>query len=430
MTDIWYNFSWRDDMKESREVELKSTITNTFLKTVSAFSNYNTGKIIFGVDDSGKIIGLENIEELCLDLENKINDNISPKPDFKFIKDNKKNIITLIVEEGMNKPYLYKGKAYKRNDTSTVEVDKVELNRLTLLGLNQYYEELKAKNQNLEFNILKEELEEKLLLKNFSKDILKTLNLYDDKNGYNNAAELLADKNSFSGVDIAKFGKNIDEILDRNLLVNISIILQYKKTLEVFNRYYKYEQILGSERIEKELIPERAFREVIANALIHRTWDVNSNIRISMYEDKLEVSSPGGLPTGISEKEYLNGQISQLRNPILANIFFRLKYIEMFGTGIRRINKSYKDYAVKPNFEIFENSIKITLPIIETKLFLTTDERIVMDILEKGNILSSSEILEMTEFKKDKLNRLLKKLIQKNYVDIIGNGRGTRYFKK
>ena len=417
-------------MKESREVELKSTITNTFLKTVSAFSNYNTGKIIFGVDDNGKIIGLENIEELCLDLENKINDNISPKPDFRFIKDTKKNIITLIVEEGLNKPYLYKGKAYKRNDTSTVEVDKVELNRLTLLGLNQYYEELKARKQDLEFKVLKKELEEKLSLKNFSKDVLKTLNLYDDKNAYNNAAELFADKNSFSGIDIAKFGKSIDEILDRNLFINISVILQYQKTLEVFNRYYKYEQILGSERIEKKLIPEKAFREVIANALIHRTWDVNSNIRISMYEDKIEVSSPGGLPSGISEKEYLNGQISQLRNPILANIFFRLKYIEMFGTGIKRINESYKDFVIKPNFEIFENSIKITLPIIETKLLLTTDERIVMDILEKGNILSSSEILEMTEFKKDKLNRLLKKLIQKNYIDIIGNGRGTRYFKK
>ena len=417
-------------MKESRELELKATITNTFLKTVSAFSNYNTGKIIFGVDDNGKIIGLENIEELCLDLENKINDNISPKPDFRFIKDTKKNIITLIVEEGLNKPYLYKGKAYKRNDTSTVEVDKVELNRLTLLGLNQYYEELKARKQDLEFKVLKKELEEKLLLRNFSKDVLKTLNLYDDKNGYNNAAELLADKNTFSGVDIAKFGKSIDEILDRNLFVNISIILQYQKTLEAFNRYYKYEQILGSERIEKELIPEKAFREVIANALIHRTWDVNSNIRISMYEDKIEVSSPGGLPSGISEKEYLNGQISQLRNPILANIFFRLKYVEMFGTGIRRINESYKKFTVKPNFEIFENSIKITLPITKTELFLTTDEKIIMDILEKGNILSSSEILEKVEFKKDKLNRILKNLIQKNYIDIIGNGRGTKYFKK
>ena len=418
-------------MKESRELELKSTITNTFLKTVSAFSNYNTGKIIFGVDDTGQIIGLENIEELCLDLENKINDNINPKPDFKFIKDNKKNIITLIVKEGLNKPYLYKGKAYKRNDTSsTVEVDKVELNRLTLLGLNQYYEELKARKQDLEFKVLKKELEEKLLLKNFSKDVLKTLNLYDEKNGYNNAAELLADKNTFSGTDIAKFGKNIDEILDRNLFANISIISQFQNTLEVFNRYYKYEQILGSERIEKELIPEKAFREVIANALIHRTWDVNSNIKISMYEDKIEVSSPGGLPSGISEKEYLNGQISQLRNPILANIFFRLKYIEMFGTGIRRINESYKKFAVKPNFEIFENSIKITLPITKTELFLTTDEKIIMDILEKGNILSSSEILEKVEFKKDKLNRILKNLIQKNYIDVIGNGRGTKYLKK
>ena len=417
-------------MKESKELELKSTITNTFLKTVSAFSNYNSGKIIFGIDDNGKIIGLENIEELCLDLENKINDNISPKPDFRFIKDTKKNIITLIVEEGLNKPYLYKGKASKRNDTSTVEVDRIEFNRLTLLGLNQYYEELKARKQDLEFKVLKKELEEKLSLKNFSKDVLKTLNLYDDKNAYNNAAELLADKNTFSGVDIAKFGKSIDEILDRNLFVNISIILQYQKTLEVFNRYYKYEQILGSERIEKELIPEKAFREVIANALIHRTWDVNSNIRISMYEDKIEVSSPGGLPSGISEKEYLNGQISQLRNPILANIFFRLKYIEMFGTGIRRINESYKNFAVKPNFEIFENSIKITLPITKTELFLTTDEKIIMDILEKGNILSSSEILEKVEFKKDKLNRILKNLIQKNYIDVIGNGRGTKYLKK
>ena len=417
-------------MKESRELELKSTITNTFLKTVSAFSNYNTGKIIFGVDDNGKIIGLENIEELYLDLENKINDNISPKPDFKFIKDTKKKIITLIVEEGFNKPYLYKGKAYKRNDTSTVEVDKVELNRLTLLGLNQYYEELKARKQDLEFKVLKKELEEKLSLKNFSKDVLKTLNLYDEKNGYNNAAELLADKNTFSGTDIAKFGKNIDEILDRNLFTNISIISQFQNTLEVFNRYYKYEQILGSERIEKELIPEKAFREVIANALIHRTWDVNSNVRISMYEDKIEVSSPGGLPSGISKKEYLNGQISQLRNPILANIFFRLKYIEMFGTGIRRINESYKNFAVKPVFEIFENSIKITLPIIKTELFLTTDERVIMDILEKGNILSSSEILEKVKFKKDKLNRILKNLIQKNYIDVIGNGRGTKYLKK
>lgn len=417
-------------MKESRELEFKATITNTFLKTVSAFSNYHSGRIIFGIDDNGNVVGLDEIEEFCLDLENKINDNISPKPDFRFIKDRKQKTITLVVDEGVNKPYLYKGKAYKRNDTSTVEVDRIELNRLTLLGLNRYYEELKAKNQNLEFTVLKKELEEKVSLKEFSKDVLKTLNLYDDKNGYNHAAEILADKNAFPGIDIAKFGKNIDEILDRNLFTHISIISQYKKTMEIFNRYYKYEQVVGSERIEKELIPERAFREVLANALIHRTWDINSNIRIAMYDDKIEVSSPGGLPSGISKKEYLNGQISQLRNPILGNIFFRLKYIEMFGTGIRRINESYKNFMVKPSFEIFENSIKIVLPVLVTKLLLTTDEERIMEVFKEGNILSSGEILKMTEFKKDKLNRLLKKLLQKNYIEMIGKGRGTKYLKR
>ena len=227
---------------------------------------------------------------------------------------------------------------------------------------------------------------------------------------------------------------------------NVSIKKDYKENLKKIKEFVKenfdkgdiiliqgnwgYTYNLVKWSIEKELIPEKAFREVIANALIHRTWDVNSNIRISMYEDKIEVSSPGGLPSGISEKEYLNGQISQLRNPILANIFFRLKYVEMFGTGIRRINESYKKFAVKPNFEIFENSIKITLPITKTELFLTTDEKIIMDILEKGNILSSSEILEKVEFKKDKLNRILKNLIQKNYIDVLGNGRGTKYLKK
>lgn len=85
-----------------------------------------------------------------------------------------------------------------------------------------------------------------------NQDILKTLELYSDKNGYNNAGALLADKNKF---------------------------------------------------------PEKAFCEAIANALVHRAWDVNASIKVSMYEDRIEIASPGGLPSGMSEQEYLNGQI-------------------------------------------------------------------------------------------------------------------------
>lgn len=216
-------------MKENRELELKLIITNTFLKTVSAFANYGSGRIIFGIDDNGKVVGIDDLDETCLNLENKINDNIVPKPNFSFIKNNRDKTITLVVKEGLDKPYLYKGKAYKRNDTSTIEVDRLELNRLTLEGMNRYFEELRSNDQDLKFEILKKELKEKLGIENFSIDLLKTLNLYNDKEGYNNAAALVADRNSFSGIDIARFGKDINEILDRNIFVNMSIFLNFIK---------------------------------------------------------------------------------------------------------------------------------------------------------------------------------------------------------
>lgn len=94
-------------MNENRYLEYKETITNTFLKTVSAFSNFGTGRIVFGVKDDGSIVGLSDIENAKLDLENKINDSISPKPYYHFEVSNKGKTLTLIVEEGEYKPYLY-----------------------------------------------------------------------------------------------------------------------------------------------------------------------------------------------------------------------------------------------------------------------------------------------------------------------------------
>ncbi len=81
-----------------------------------------------------------------------------------------------------------------------------------------------------------------------------------------------------------------------------------------------------------DLVPEEAFRESVANALIHRAWDLNANIRISMYDDRIEITSPGGLINGITKDEYITGMISMLRNPIISNIFYRLGIVEIFGT--------------------------------------------------------------------------------------------------
>ena len=413
-------------MKETKKLEFKSDITNTFLKTVSAFANYEGGQIKFGVADDGEVIGLKNPVQSCLDIENKINDTIRPQPQYELVVQESDKTVILTVEEGRNKPYTYKSKAYRRNDTATIEVDELELTRLILQGKNINYEELPADNQELSFKILEKRAKQEIGIKSLNKDVLKTLNLYSDSDGYKQAAALLADENEFPGIDIARFGESISIILKRVTFEHESVLEELEKAVRIYRDYYQYEEIQGIERKKVEKIPEEAFRETIANALIHRTWDVNAHIRVMMFDDRIEISSPGGLPTGISEEEYLKGNVSILRNPILGNVFYRLHIVEILGTGIVRIQEAYKYSDKKPVFEIFDNSIKVILPVIGNA-DLTEDEKVVYEVLSKTMPKSISEITDMTPFGKSKVTTLLKSLARKNYVSVTGNGRGTKY---
>ena len=417
-------------MRETRTLEFKEAITNTFLKTVSAFSNYDGGTIFLGFDDDGNIKGLPDVKPSCLDIENKINDSISPQLNYTLEIQNNDQTIKLTVKSGLQKPYLYKSKAYKRNDTATIEVDTLELSRLILDGKNIRFEELPCKEQELSFEVLHRKLKESIQIETFNQDTLKTLNLYDSVNGYNNAAGLLADKNHFPGIDLVKFGENISIIQKRTTFENISVLDAYEKSIAIFRDYYQYEVIQGADRKKMEKIPEAAFREAIANALIHRVWDVDSQIRVSMFDDRIEVVSPGGLPSGITAEEYLSGKLSVLRNRNLANVFYRLGFVEIFGTGITRIKQLYEESLVKPDFEISENIIKIVLPIFENNLNLTEDETIIYKVLSKTMLKPISEIAPYVPFGKSKTTQLLKDMGQKGVVIVEGKGRGTKYIIK
>lgn len=414
-------------MRETRTLEFKETITNTFLKTVSAFSNYDGGTIFFGVDDDGNIKGLPDVKQACLDIENKINDSITPQPDYTLEVQNNDQTIKLTVKSGLQKPYLYKSKAYKRNDTATIEVDTLEFSRLVLDGKNIRFEELPCKDQELSFEILHRKLKETVRIENFDKDTLKTLNLYDDVNGFNNAAGLLADKNHFPGIDIVKFGENISIIQKRSTFENISVLEVYEKAIDVFRDYYQYEVIQGADRKKMEKVPEAAFREAIANALIHRVWDVNSQIRVSMFDDRIEIVSPGGLPSGITEEEYLSGKLSVLRNRNLANVFYRLGFVEIFGTGITRIKQLYAESLIKPDFEVSENAIEIVLPIFEKNADLTENEIVIYKLLSKTMLKPISEVAPYVPFGKSKTIKLLKEMCQKGVIAVEGKGKGTKY---
>jgi len=419
--------------KENYKLEFKEAVSKTFLKTVSAYANYNDGKIIFGLDDNGNVVGVrDSAKEEALRIENMINDCLTPVPYFEMsIKEVEgKTIIIVEVKKGKDSPYYYKGKAYKRGDTATIEVDRFELRRLALEGINMDYEERKASSQDLSFNKLETSLKKVAGIERINLDILKTLNLYHKDGYYNTAGELLADQNDivFSGIDIVKFGKDINKILYRKTISNVSLLAQFDSTVNIFEQYYLFEEIDGYNRIKKELIPREAFRESLANAIVHRVWDTNSYIQIAMYEDKIEINSPGGLPTGIAEDEYLYGNISVLRNPIVAGVFNRLNIIEKFGTGIARINKEYTHSITKPAFEVSENRIRIILPVCENDLIdLSEDENKIYQLLKEEIELSRKEIDLKTGFNKAKTLRILNRLVDKNTIQKIGSGATLTY---
>lgn len=412
--------------RESVNLEYKETVTNTFLKTVSAFANYGSGDIIFGIADDGEKKGVADPVKSCLDIENRINDNISPVPKY-WLSVQQGNLIDLHVEEGRSKPYTYKNKAYRRSDSASVPIDRLEYNRLVLIGINKNFEDLPAFNQDLHFSVLEKHLMEKLGIEKITTDILKTLQLYSKKNGYNRAAEMLADVNSFHGTDIVRFGKTINQMMERETTEEKSVLTQYDNAVHMFRRYYQYESIEGVERKTKYLIPEEAFREALANALVHRRWDIPADINISMFEDRIEISSPGGLPEGVTEEEYLHNQISVLRNPIVASIFFRLDLIESFGTGIQRIRETYSESVLKPEFYVYANSLRVVLPTLKETEVLTGDEETVLNVMNKNIWLSRENIDERAGFSKDHTIRVLNSLLEKHLIGKSGRGRGTKY---
>ncbi len=417
-------------MRETNDLEFKESITKTFLKTVSAFANYGTGRIVFGVDDSGATIGLSDPTADALRIENMINDSLDPVPHFSLDIDENDRTVLLTVAEGKSKPYLYSKKAYRRADSATVEVDRTEFGRLVLTGRNLTFDEIASSRTDLTFSLLSQRLMEHLGLTAFDENSLRTLGLLNADGTYTKAAEIFSDRNGLAGIDIVKFGDNISELLDRKTVAGESILGQYDAALEMYERYCTYETVSQAARKRVERAPFEAFREAVANALVHRTWDAAANVTISIHSNRVVIVSPGGLPSGVSAEDYLGGGISIPRNPIVANIFFRLDYIEQFGTGIARINEAYGNLPAKPIFEIRENSLAVTLPFGAAQAAkLTADESAMLDEMSRNLLLSRKELEARTGFSKDKAIRLLNGLVSRGLVVKEGSGRGRKYRK-
>ncbi|MCR1901980.1 ATP-binding protein [Ligilactobacillus apodemi] len=132
---------------------------------------------------------------------------------------------------------------------------------------------------------------------------------------------------------------------------------------------------------------------------------------------------------GSQKLEYLSGYLSVPRNPLIANIFFRLNYIEMFGTGILRIKQAYVNEIVSPKFKVTPNALVVILPVLNVADDLSADEWQVLAQFEADKPLSKRQLVAQTNLSASKISRILLNLVEKNLLTKIGAGRATQYHK-
>jgi ATP-dependent DNA helicase RecG len=270
---------------------------------------------------------------------------------------------------------------------------------------------------------------------------MKSLGLFTEK-GHNNAAALLADSNSeiSNSVDFICYHDNsLLNIKDRIKVESSSLIEHFNKATLFYDKHINKGHIIdGFYREEIPDIPKEAYREAILNSIIHRDYSRNGSNRIEIFPDRVEITSIGTLPPGISENEFINGTISNVRNQIVADLFLRCHLIERLGTGIRKIKYLFNKSSNQPTFKVFQNSIQIILPKLNITYMLSDSMRSKLESEEDKllNYIFSLEKVTRPEvekymgIKKTKATNLLKVLIDKNFIIKIGNGKSTYYKAK
>lgn len=354
-------------MIESQILEFKRQINDDFVKEIIAFLNTNDGVIYVGIDDSGNVIGLNNVNKEQERISNIVSDNINPnaisniKIDIEKI--DKKNVIKLTIKEGYDKPYykksagIYEG-TYIRSGSTSRKINEEYFKEMIRKTSKISYEEKIAKNQNLTFNMTS------IFFKNhdipFEENNKRTLGIIDNEKNYTNLGYFLSDQFDIC-TKILLYNSKEEENLIRIKEFNGSLIFQTDSILNFFSAYNEIKtKFINNIRINVPSYPEVALREVIENSIIHTDYEKKSGVTIKIFEDRLEIISIGGLVENIKKSEIFKG-ISILRNKKLGDIYYKLGYIERYGTGINKILNAYKNQKMQPDFLISDNIFKVTL---------------------------------------------------------------------
>lgn len=391
------------DFKE--EVEYRKP--KSWLKSVSAFANSNGGILLFGVRDLDRMpVGLEDVVSDSEKVSELINERITPLPRYELntFKEDNKNFMEVKVGDGPRTPYYYdsdgRKEAFIRSGNQSVPAPKHILDGLILKGQNTTFDELPSKYSisDISFTLLNATLKNETGTElNMDKDYI-SLELVTKDKKVTNAGLLLSDQGVLVQSRIfctrwkglVKGSIDGDAIDDKEYTGSIISLLE---NAEIFIKNHSRVgwEIKGMKRIEVEDYPVRAIREAIVNAIIHRDYQiVGSEIHIDMYDNRLEITSPGGMIDGSFVQNLDITKISSMRrNRIISDIFNRLHFMERRGSGLTRIMESYSDYNIKPQFYSDVSSFKVIFP---NKSYIKNSSATdIKDPVISGNIVSDED---------------------------------------
>ena len=364
------------DFKE--KVEIKKP--KSWLKSVSAFANSTGGILLFGIRDvDRKAIGLKNVIEDSEMVSKLINAKIEPLPRYELnsFQENKKDFLELKIGDGPRTPYYYNNdgrkEAYIRAGNESIPAPKHILDNLILKGKNTTFDELPSQygTTDVSFTLLNASLKKETGKEiNKDKDFL-SLELITKDGKVTNAGLLLSDQGLLNQSKIfctrwkglVKGSIEGDAIDDKEYSGSIITLLENTEMFIKNNSQISWE-IKDMKRIEKSDYPLRAIREAIVNAIIHRDYQIaGSEIHIDMFDNRLEITSPGGMIDGSFIQNLDITKVSSMRrNRVISDIFNRLHLMERRGSGLTRIVESYNDVTIKPEFTSDVSSFKVVFP--------------------------------------------------------------------
>lgn len=400
---------------------------------------------------------LDDPDATALQISNMVRDAI--KPDitmflhYETLEENGKKIVAVDIQRGTDRPYYIAKKGmrpegvYVRQGYSAVPATDAAIRQMIKETDGDRFEAMRSMNQELTFETTEKEFQ--LRKVEFGMQQMRTLKLIDQDGLYSNLAMLLSDQ-CVHTIKVAVFqGKDQTVFKDRRefagaLMKQMNDVYDY---IDFHNQTHAtIEKLL---RIDVRDYPEIAVREALLNLLVHRDYAFSASALISIYEDRMEFVSIGGLMPGIELEDVMAG-ISICRNPNLANVFYRLHLIEAYGTGISKIIGAYADEEEKPVIETTRNTFKIILPNInamrekvriseleakeenpetnkEDTQELSSEEEQVLEYAGKHEDFTKNDVVSLLKVSASTAARVIRGLVERNFLKRNGKARNTYY---